>query len=162
MIGRRDFRTVHTSIQGDHLHLLIEATDKTALANGVRAFMISATHAVNATRGRRGQVFAVRYHAVQLTTPRQVRAALAYVLNNWRRHKEDEAGLAQRRAYVDPYSTGILFDGWRDAPARFIVPEGYEPLPVSGARSWWLSVGWRNQPLIGLREVPGPDQPIAG
>ncbi len=155
-IGRRDFRIVHTSIQGNHIHLLVEAGDERALSNGVRAFMISAARRLNVARRRSGKVFAARYHAVQLRTPRQVRSALAYVLNNWRRHNEDEAGIAQRRAIVDPYSTGILFDGWRDAPARFTVPPGYEPLPVSGARSWLLTVGWRKHPLIGLREVPGP------
>ena len=157
IIGRRDFRIVHVSIQGNHIHLVTEADDKRALANGVRAFMISAAQHLNRRRGRRGNVFATRYHAVQLRTPLQVRNGLGYVLNNWRRHREDVGGPAQRRAHVDPYSSGILFDGWRDAPARFFVPEGYEPLPVAGARSWLLTTGWRlHHPLIGLREVPGP------
>jgi REP element-mobilizing transposase RayT len=155
-IGRRDFRVVHASIQGDHVHLIAEAGDKRALANGLRAFMISAARNINRSVGRLGRVFATRYHATQLRTPRQVRNAIAYVLNNWRHHGEDTAGAAQRRAHVDPYSTGILFDGWRDAPARFIVPDGYEPLPVAGARTWLLTAGWRlHHPLIGLREVPG-------
>ncbi len=155
-IGRRDFRIVHISIQGGHIHLLAEANDGRALANGMRAFMISAARHLNAARGRRGAVFSSRYHAVQLRTPRQMRSALAYVLNNWRRHREDDSGLAQRRAQVDPYSTGILFDGWRDAPARFVIPDRYQPLPVCGARSWLMTVGWREHPLIGLRETPGP------
>ncbi len=163
-IGRPDFRIVHTSIQDNHLHLLVEADDKRALSNGVRAFMISATRHLNNLRGRRGTVFPTRYHAVSLTTPRQVRACLCYVLNNWRRHREDLAGAEARRANVDPYSTGILFDGWRDLPRRFAIPDGYQPLPVTGARSWLLTVGWRkHHPLIGLRETPGPDRhlPIA-
>ena len=155
-IGRRDFRIVHTSIQGNHIHLLVEANDKRALPNGMRAFMVSAAQHLNAARGRRGEVFIERYHAVQLKTPKQVRAALAYVLNNWRRHREDMAGSAQRRANVDPYSTGILFDGWRDLPARFTIPDWYTPLPVCGARSWLLTTGWRKHPLIDVRETPGP------
>ena len=156
-IGRRDFRIVHTSIQTNHIHLLVEANDKRALANGVRAFMISAAQHLNAERGRVGEVFPTRYHAVPLTTPKQVRAALSYVLNNWRRHQEDLAGPRQRAAQVDPYSTGILFDGWSDAPPKFIIPDGYGPLSVSGPRTWLLRVGWRkHHPLIGLREVPGP------
>jgi len=40
-IGRRDFRIVHTSIQSNHLHLLVEANDNRALANGMRGFMTS-------------------------------------------------------------------------------------------------------------------------
>jgi REP element-mobilizing transposase RayT len=156
-LGRDDFRIVHTSIQGNHIHLLVEADNKRALANGMRAFMVSAAQHLNAARGRRGEVFPARYHAVQLTTPKQVRAALAYVLNNWRRHKEDRKGERQRAAHVDPYSTGILFDGWKDVPAKFVVPEGYAPLAACGAKSWLMRIGWRKHlPLIGLREVPGP------
>src|SRR5688572_31880329 len=83
-IGRRDFRIVHVSIQSNHIHLLVEADHKRALANGVRAFMIAAAQYLNALTGRRGTAFAGRYHATQLTTPKQVRHALAYVLNNWR------------------------------------------------------------------------------
>jgi REP element-mobilizing transposase RayT len=156
-LGRLDFRIVHTSIQGNHIHLLVEANDKRALANGMRAFMVSAAQHLNAARGRRGTVFPSRYHAVQLTTPKQVRAALAYVLNNWRRHQEDLAGSRQRAAQVDPYSTGVLFDGWKDLPARFAIPDGYQPLLVSGATTWLVRIGWRtHHPLLGLREVPGP------
>ncbi len=152
-IGRRDFRIVHVSIQSNHLHLLVEADTKRALANGVRAFMISATQHLNGLSGRRGNVFPRRYHAVQLTTPKQVRAALCYVLNNWRRHREDRQAPAQ----VDRYSTGILFDGWAGVTKPFPIPAGYEPLPVSGAKTWLLTTGWReHHPLIGLGETPGP------
>jgi REP element-mobilizing transposase RayT len=153
--GRRDFRIVHVSIQSNHIHLITEADDKRALSNGLRAFMISAARHLNRAAGRRGAAFPTRYHATQLRTPRQVRNALCYVLNNWRHHAEDTRGPAQRRASVDPYATGLLFDGWLDAP-RFAAPGDYEPLPVAGARTWLLTTGWRlHHPLIGLREVPG-------
>jgi REP element-mobilizing transposase RayT len=154
--GRSDFRIVHTSIQGNHIHLLVEAGNKRVLANGIRAFMVSAAQHLNNARGRKGTVFPSRYYAVQLTTPKQVRAALAYVLNNWRRHREDVAGPRQRAAYLDPYASGILFDGWLDAPDTWTIPDGYSPLPVRGPSTWLLRIGWRkHHPLIGLREVPG-------
>ncbi|KAB2895698.1 MAG: hypothetical protein F9K40_15920 [Kofleriaceae bacterium] len=160
-LGRRDFRIVHVSIQANHIHALAEAHDKYALANGMRAFMISATRRLNALRGRKGQVFIQRYHAVQIGSPLQARNALAYVLNNWRRHREDLDGRAQRRANVDPYSTGILFDGWKvdGRPYTFGIPPGYEPMLVHAPRSWLLTVGWRDRGLIDVRETPGP---IAG
>ena len=44
---------------------------------------------INKTLERTGKVFQFRYHRVDITTPRQMRCALAYVLNNWRRHRED-------------------------------------------------------------------------
>ena len=37
LVGRADFRVVHLSIQRHHIHLLCEADDRRALANGVRA-----------------------------------------------------------------------------------------------------------------------------
>jgi len=155
-LGRLDFRIVHVSIQAHHIHLLVEANDKYALANGLRAFMISATRRLNALRGREGTVFTQRYHAVQIGSPRQARGALAYVLNNWRRHREDLEGPAQRKADVDPYSTGVLFDGWDMPHERFAIPEWYEPMLVHAPRSWLLTVGWRKRSRIGLRETPGP------
>jgi REP element-mobilizing transposase RayT len=159
--GRPDFRIVHTSIQGNHIHLLVESDDKIALENGIRAFMVSAAQHLNNARGRKGTVFPTRYHAVQLTTPKQVRNALAYCLNNWRRHREDLAGPRQRGAHVDPYSSGILFDGW-DVSTPFLIPDNYSPLPVRGPSTWLLRVGWRkHHPLIGLREGPGPIGPTA-
>src|SRR3954467_2848697 len=93
---REDFRIVHLSIQRTHVHLLVEADDKRALAAGVQGFQISAAKHLNAaiSKGqpgprRRGTVFPDRYHATIITSPRQARHALAYCLNNWRRHHED-------------------------------------------------------------------------
>jgi REP element-mobilizing transposase RayT len=154
-LGRRDFRIIHLSIQRNHIHSIVEAHDKYALANGLRAFMISATRRLNGPLGRRGTVFTQRYHAVQIKTPIQARAALAYVLNNWRRHGEDAAGSSLHHAYIDPFSTGILFDGW-DTTYKFDTPTWYEPMSVHAPRSWLLTVGWRKHPRIGLDEVPGP------
>jgi len=101
-------------------------------------------------------VFVTRYHAEIIRTPRQARHCLAYVLNNWRRHREDLGGAAQRRAQVDPYSSGIAFAGWDGITGPFAIPVDYQLLPVAVARSWLLTDGWRKHGAIGLREVPGP------
>ncbi len=155
-IGRTDFRIVHVSIQANHMHLIIEADDKGALSRGLRAFTTACARRINAHLGRRGRVFAGRYHATVVGSPRQARSTIAYVLNNWRRHHEHKAGHAARRAAVDPYASGVRFDGWA-TPPTLELPRSYEPLPVVAPRSWLLTVGWRRYPLIGLREVPGPD-----
>ena len=157
-------RVVHVSIQGNHIHLLVEAASEVALARGMKGLQVSAARRLNAavTAERRlspplrGQVFLTRYHAQIIRTPRQARHCLAYVLNNWRRHREDLAGVAQRRAQVDPYSSGLGFDGWAGVAATFGRPPDYQPLPVEAARSWLLRDGWRKHGAIGLREVPGP------
>lgn len=154
-LGRVGFRIVHVSIQSTHIHLLLEADHKRELANGVRAFMISATRRLNALRGRKGTVFTQRYHAVPITSKLQARHALAYVLNNWRRHHEDLAPSLEK-ASVDPYSTGVLFDGWDVPFEKFTIPEGYEPMLVQPPKSWLLREGWRAHPRIGVHEIPGP------
>src|SRR5215467_11754434 len=75
---REDFRIVHLSIQRTHIHLLVEANDKLALARGMQGFQISAAKHLNAaiSKGRpgprrRGTVFPDRYHAEIITSPRQ-------------------------------------------------------------------------------------------
>ncbi|HTJ45175.1 MAG TPA: transposase, partial [Kofleriaceae bacterium] len=45
--ARSDFRITHASIQSNHLHLLVEADDKRALARGMQGFAISAAKRLN-------------------------------------------------------------------------------------------------------------------
>src|SRR5690242_10924527 len=86
---RENFRIVHLSIQRNHLHLLVEADHKGALASGMQGFQISAAKHLNAAISkdrpgprRRGAVFPDRYHAEIITTPTQARHALSYVIIN--------------------------------------------------------------------------------
>src|SRR5688500_16525972 len=95
---RENVRIVHLSIQRNHIHLLVGADHKEALAAGMQGFQCSAAKHINAaiSKGRpgprrRGPVFPDRYHAEIITSPTQARHALAYALLNWRKHKEDQA-----------------------------------------------------------------------
>src|SRR5690606_34584495 len=117
------FRVVHASIQHNHLHLLVEAEGKRALSRGMQTLTINVAKAINRSLGRSGKVFEFRYHGTAITTPRQARNALAYVLNNWRRHREHTRTLQAADAHLDPYSTALAFDGWRGF-GRFVVPPG--------------------------------------
>jgi hypothetical protein len=97
-----------------------------------------------------------------ITSPRQCRNAICYVVNNWRRHGEDQHGQAQSWL-VDPFSTAVAFDGWRElgAQRRFEPPSWYEPLPTREAQTWLLRTGWTRHGLIAVGEVPGPARAIA-
>lgn len=162
------FRIVHFSLQNTHLHLLVEADDKAALTKGMRAFMISAAKRINAAISRRrrlvtrrrGVVFTDRYHVEPLSSPRQVRNALAYVLNNWRRHRiERETSIELCGGQLDPYSSALAFTGWREPlapPGR--LPPGYGPPETSPPRVWYLKAGWMRAraPSISCFEIPGP------
>ena len=160
VLARNDFRIVHVSIQGNHVHLVLEAGSKLALARGMQAFQISAARRLNRVtldddgRPRRGPVFADRYHAEIVTTPTHARHTLSYVLNNWRKHKEDRAPSA-REWLVDKYSSAISFAGWAEA-YNWIVPADHEPLPVARPESWLLREGWKlGGGPISIYEVPG-------
>src|SRR5689334_9162339 len=115
---REDFRIVHLSIQRTHVHLLVEANDKGALASGMQGFQISAAKHLNAaiSKGqsdtrRRGTVFPDRYHAEIITSPRQARHALAYIMNNWRKHQEDCVAPMSTWT-IDWFSSAAMFPGW--------------------------------------------------
>jgi REP element-mobilizing transposase RayT len=160
---REDFRIVHMSIQRDHVHLIIEADTKSALSRGVRGFSISAARQINkaiTVRGgdrRTGKVIGDRFHARPLTSPRAVRNAISYALNNWRHHGEDRSQLA-RAWRVDPFSSGAVFTGWKeleDSPVLWPLRETYQPLLVWRPRTWLLRSWDQLHPLISLYEVPG-------
>ena len=149
------FRVVHMSIQHNHLHLLVEANDARALSRGMQRLAILVARAINRSLGRRGLVFTHRYHRTDITTPRQARHALAYVLNNWRRHREDQASPAAGTVRLDPYSTAYHFDGWVNGEA-LTRPAAEVLLPSALPRPWLLRVGWRVHGAIAPSEVPGP------
>lgn len=128
VLGRPGFRVVHFSLQGNHLHMLIEADDAVALARGMRALSVRIAMGLNRLMGRRGRVFVDRYHAHVLHTPTEVRHALAYVLGNFASHAL-RRGERVNSAFVDPYSS---------AAGR--GPDG-EPPPVSEPESWLLRSG---------------------
>jgi REP element-mobilizing transposase RayT len=162
-LRRRDFRIVHVSIQATHVHAIVEADDRVALARGMQGFQISAARHINTAiskrtgEPRRGKVFADRYHARILKTPREVRNAIAYVLNNWRHHDEDRAAFA-RSWKIDPYSSASQFGGWKELEdSAFLFPRRatYDPLWVWLPRTWLLKTGWRQHGLIQTAEIPG-------
>ena len=154
--ARIAFRVVHVSLQHNHIHLLVEANDADAFDSGMRALAISLARRINRALGRKGKVFAYRYHSTPLRSPTQTRHALAYVLNNWRRHNEDERQLEDRFAKLDRYSSAIRFAGWANFQLA-VWPDGYVGLPVTPAQTWLLAVGWeRGGKPIRTDEVPGP------
>jgi len=139
------------STQRNHLHLIAEAESREALARAMQGLAVRLAKRLNRLWGRRGAVFADRYHARVLCTPREVRNALAYVLCNQRRHQA-QSGRRLPADWVDPFSSGMEFDGWK------VRPRGRSTGPPTVVRpqGWLLREGWRRHGLITLAEVPGP------
>ncbi len=157
---RPDFRLVHYSLQGNHAHLIVEARDRDALGRGMRSVGIRIARAVNRVAARKGRVLADRYHLRLLPTPREVRNALRYVLLNARRHAAEASAKLSGAVRLDPASSARWFDGWkREKLEREVVRNGVEDAdierPVSRARTWLLTVGWRRHGLLDPADVPG-------
>lgn len=155
---RFGFRLIHYSVQGNHIHLIVEAANRRALSRGAQGLSVRIAHALNRVTERKGRVFSDRYHSRPLRTPRAVRHALHYTLSNARRH-----GLvhkAVRPDWVDPYSSAVWFNGWHTAVYAHAVPwlanQGEHPPPTSAPQSWLLRVGWRRHGLLDPSRVPGP------
>jgi REP-associated tyrosine transposase len=84
--SRGGFRVVHYSVQGNHLHLLVEARDRKQLGGGMNGLGVRVARGLNRAMRRHGKVLADRYHAHILRTPSEARRARAYLLQNARRH----------------------------------------------------------------------------
>ena len=142
---RLGLRVVHYSIQSNHVHLVCEGRDAQALTRGLQGLEIRMARALNRAHDRRGPVWADRYHARILRTPREVRNALVYVIGNWRHHGGDRYPLQS----IDPYTSAPWFDGFREK--LLPLPEGAER-PTAAARTWLLGTGWRRHGLLSVRE----------
>ena len=140
---RFGFRLVHHSIQSNHFHLIVEACERRALSRGMKGLLVRGARALNELWSRRGSVFADRFHARSLRTPREVRNALVYVLQNARRHGIHGQG-------PDEFSSGPWFDGWSE---HVVAPR--RAWPAAEATMWLLRFGWRRHGLIGRDETPG-------
>jgi putative transposase len=101
---RPDARFVHFSVQGNHIHLIVEAAGSSALSNAVRALSIRVARRLNRMMDRSGAVFEDRFHSHVLRTPAEVRNALRYVLGNFASHaaRRDEP---MRPGWTDPFSS---------------------------------------------------------
>jgi REP element-mobilizing transposase RayT len=153
-----DFRVVEFNVLGNHVHLVVEATGRQALARGMQGLAVRLARAINKLLGRSGKLFKERYHARVLRKPLEVRNVLRYVLLNARHHAA-ERGEKLARYWVDPFSSAPWFDGWREPiknDADWLTRLRRRPRPTATARSWLLTVGWRRRGLLAFDEVPGP------
>ncbi len=155
------FRITNYTIQYDHMHLMVEAADKRALSSGLSSLVIRIARSVNVLVGRRGRFWADRWFGRELTSPRQVRTALVYVLANFRKHSRQARGSG-----IDRYSSARWFDGWDlgGVRPRFgsslrcdtgpPAPDRQREAPVSRSRTWLGSMGWRQHGPLRLDEAP--------
>ena len=148
---RFGFRLLHFAILNDHLHFVVEARDRTALSRGLQGLLIRLARGLNKLWGRKGKVFADRYHDRALKSPREVRNALVYVLGNGKKHAA-QGRMIEPFTGPDRYTSAPWFDGFVEA-LEVVGIENY-PLPVVRPRTWLAGVGWRRLGKIGFDEMP--------
>jgi len=122
------FRLIHFSVQGNHIHLIVEAADADQLARGLQGLAVRIARRLNQMMGRTGKVFADRYHAHILRSPAEVASAVAYVLGNFVVHALRRGDPVSATA-LDPYSSAFAT---RTGPPLVARPE-----------TWLLRIGWR-------------------
>jgi REP element-mobilizing transposase RayT len=138
--SEKGLRLLHFSVQANHLHLIVEATDGATLGRGMQRLLSRIALAINAIARRRGKVFRDRYFRQDLKSPTQVRNALVYVMFNVQKHdttRDWTGGL-------DTYSSSVWFRDW--APDSAPTPSGLltaGPPIVAEPRSWLARTGWR-------------------
>ena len=97
-------RIVHFSVQGNHVHLIVEAATPRALSRAMQGFSVRVARGLNRMMHRRGRVLTDRFHAHVLRTPTETRRAVAYVRHNFRKHLA-QIGKPVSPRFVDDYSS---------------------------------------------------------
>jgi len=165
-------RLVQYSVQRDHVHLVVEVRPEQApgwvvpgeagarrratarlLTSRMRGFGVRLARRLNRLFGRRGQLVAERYHSRALRTPRQVRNALVYVLGNRRKHLA-QAGRGFAGGWIDPFASGVFFDGWREPPWTMTTYASHDPPPVVAPRTYLLRRGWLRHGRVSPADAP--------
>jgi len=122
------FRIVHFSVQGNHIHAIIEANGTEQLSRAMQSICTRIAKRINARMERHGPVFEDRFFARSLDTPTEVASAIGYVLENSRRHDG-------RKGFTPPPSN-------RPEPFTSAEFAGCDPPLISEPKTWLLRVGW--------------------
>jgi putative transposase len=112
---RFGMRINHFSVQGNHIHFIVEAENNDALARGMQGLGVRIAKALNRVMKKRGKRLADRYHSHVLRTPTEVRHAVRYVLKNHLKHLDsaqigwvDDFSSEKHAAVTMPAATWLL------------------------------------------------------
>jgi len=131
--GLAGLRLIEFTVQGNHLHLVVEAESTEALSHGIQGLAIRIARALNAMMDRSGAVFADHYHSRLLKTPTELCRAIAYVLGNAAHHfghrgadpfTSSSLTPELRGQLLEPPETWLVRAGWRRAKGTPEPPYG--------------------------------------
>jgi putative transposase len=107
--NRFGFRLVHYSVQGNHVHLLVEAQNEKSLSRAMCGLGVRVAKSLNRVMKRHGTVLDDRYHGRILKTPTEVKRVRTYLLTNAQKHHGFR--------FADPYASAQPLV----APATFLL-----------------------------------------
>lgn len=120
--GRLGLRLIEFSIQGNHIHLIVEADSHDSLSRGMQGLCVRIAKALNKMMDRKDTVFADHYFSTLLTSPTKLVNAIKYVLGNHTHHfgetgverfSSPALSLADRAAVIAAPLGWLLRTGWR-------------------------------------------------
>jgi REP element-mobilizing transposase RayT len=79
-------RLIEYSVQHDHIHLLIEASDSKTLGRAMRSLSISLSKRFSLINNQKVKALKNRYHLHILKTINELKIARNYILNNGKKH----------------------------------------------------------------------------
>jgi REP element-mobilizing transposase RayT len=147
--SEKGLRLLHFSVQGNHLHMIVEANEGVALARGMQRLLSRLAMTINAIAMRHGKLWRDRYHRRDLATPQQYRNALVYVLFNIRQHALNGNDVELWSEALDPCSSAAWFTGWLPSagPSPAVVARA-GPSIVARPQSWLARQGWERRGLL--------------
>jgi REP element-mobilizing transposase RayT len=143
------FRIVEFNVLGNHLHLIVEAGSVGALGCGMQGFEVRLVRRLNKIWKRGARLFRTRYHNRTLSSPRDVRNTLRYVLCNRKHHSAEKRF---DRYWIDPFSSAPWFSGWATPIAPWHRSD--DERPTADATVWLLAVGWKRHGPLRFDERP--------
>lgn len=106
-------RVLHFTLEYNHVHLVLEASNHKELHKGMQAFGISFAKKINKQKHLNGTVYKNRYHQRLLKTRSEFKNAIQYVFSNGLKHK-------RALSKLDPYNS-LIFEKLIPADIQKII-----------------------------------------
>jgi REP element-mobilizing transposase RayT len=124
-------KVLHFSLESNHVHLILEATDNSLLTKGMRSLTITFSKGI-----AKGRIQIERYHLHVLRTLRETKNAIHYVLFNHQKH------LNLKKAQVTPYSSLGLINDLKElakSAKMTVIVRGLKEINFLDAPQSWLA-----------------------
>lgn len=97
----KGLKVLHYTLEYNHVHLLVEASNNQVLHKGMQALGITFAKGINKFKRNKGGVYKHRYHFRQISSLRDFRNVLNYIFNNGVKHRST-------KTIVSHYNSAIV------------------------------------------------------